>query len=277
MGVYARLGTRMALIALLAAALLPALPARAAEGDAVDGNWHSTFTIYGWLPGVSADLRFKLPNGDATTKTDNNVLENLSGALMVQAAVRNGEWGFFGDLDWVKFDNEKGRFTSIGGEHVGADLNLDTRWNLKGGMLTLGGLYNIGHGQWGFTDLVFGGRYLWIKGNLSWDFSATGAGGNFGIADSGHLSRQTHVSDAVIGLRGRWDIGDGRWFVPYYIDAGTGDSDFTGQAIVGIGYSYDWGGISLVWRHMQYSQGNATDLLRRVAFDGPAFALTWHF
>jgi hypothetical protein len=260
-----------------AAALLAAVAAHASADDRWDGNLHSDFTIYGWLPGVSADLRYELPNGDATTKTDNDILSKLSGALMLQTVVRKGEWGFFGDLDWVKFDDEKTRFRSIGGQHVGADINLDTRWNLKGGLVTLGALYNLGHGAWGFNDVIFGGRYLWIKGNLNWNFSVEGAGGDFGIADSGHASGHTHVSDAVIGLRGRWNLGSGNWFVPYYVDLGTGESKFTAQAILGIGYSYDWGGISLVWRHIQYSQDDDDTLIRRLALDGPAFALTWHF
>ena len=31
------------------------------------------------------------------------------------------------------------------------------------------------------------------------------------------------------------------WFVPYYADIGTGQSDFTWQAIGGIGYAFSGG------------------------------------
>ncbi|HEV7491312.1 MAG TPA: hypothetical protein VGO25_10930 [Rhodanobacteraceae bacterium] len=264
-------------VVLPAVLLLFATATQAAQGDPWDGSVHTDLTFYGWLPGVDGDLRFELPNGGrAETKSSNNILDNLEGALMVQTVVRAGDWGFFGDLDWVKFGNQKGRFTHIGGDVIGGDLNLDTRWNVKGGMLTLAALYTLGHGSWGSADALFGGRYLWIKGNLSWDFSGTGNDG-FQIDNSGHIAQNSHVTDAVIGLRGRLNLGDGSWYVPYYFDVGAGSDSRTAQAVVGIGYGFDWGGLSFLWRHTAYSQSNDSDLIRRIAFDGPAFAATWSF
>ena len=242
-----------------------------------DGNWHTDLTFYGWLPGVTGDFRFQTPDGGhAETKSDNNILDKLQGAFMVQTVVRQGEWGVFADLDWVKFGDQNGRFTSIGGENVGADINLSTRWNVKGGMLTLAGLYSLSHDTWGFADVLFGARYLWIKGNVSWDFSATGNDG-FQIADSGHIAQNGHVTDGVIGLRGRINLGDGHWFAPYYIDAGAGSDNTTWQAVLGVGYGFDWGALGLVWRHVNYSQTGDSDLIRRIAFDGPAFAVNFHW
>ncbi len=181
------------------APVLFATAAQAAADNPWDGSVHTDMAVYGWLPGVSGDLRFELPNsGRAETKSDNNILENLEGALMVQTVVRAGDWGFFGDLDWVKFGDQKGRFTHIGGDSIGADLNLDTRWNIKGGMLTMAALYTLGHDSWGFADLLFGARYLWIKSNLSWDFGGTGNDG-FQIDNSGHVARNSHVTAGVIG------------------------------------------------------------------------------
>lgn len=264
-------------VVLPAVLLLFAASTQAAEVNPWDGSVHTDLTFYGWLPGVSGDLRFELPNGGrAETKSDNNILDNLEGALMVQTVVRAGDWGFFGDFDWVKFGNQDGHFTHIGGDVVGADLSLDTRWNIKGGMVTMAALYTLGHDSWGYADLLFGGRYLWIKSNLNWDFSATGNGG-LQIDNSGHLAQNSHVTDAVIGLRGRLNLGDGNWYMPYYVDVGGGSDSTTAQALLGIGYGFDWGGLAFVWRHTSYSQTNDTDLLRRISFDGPAFAVTWRF
>lgn len=262
---------------LLAALGLAAPPARAAD-DRFDGEWHSALTLYGWLPSVSADLRFEVPGtGRVTTKSDNSLFDKLEGAAMIQGEVRRGEWGFFGDVDWIKFGDQKGRFTNIGGDAIGGSANLDSRWNMKGGMLTLAGLYNINHGAWGFNDVLFGARYIWIKSNLSWDFALLGDGGNVDIENSGHVSRNSHATDAVVGFRGRYNLGDGKWYVPYYVDAGTGDSTFTGQALVGVGYAFGWGGMTFAWRYVHYTQDDDSEMLKRIDLNGPALGLTWHF
>ncbi len=137
---------------------------------------------------------------------------------MLSGDVRKGDWGMYGDVDWVKFDNENSRFHSIGGNIVGGDASLSTNMDIKGGFITLAGMYSLGHGQDGYADLIFGGRYLWIKNNLGWNFTFNGD--HFGLADSGHVSSQTHVSDALIGIRGRWIPGGGNWYIPHVPGSG---------------------------------------------------------
>jgi hypothetical protein len=256
-----------------------AAPAFAANTNPWDGDVHPSFMFYGWLPGVSLDTRYKLPDnvggGAVVNKSDGNIFDNLSGAFMMSGDVRVGQWGFYGDLAWVKFDNEDGKLRTFDGEHV--DANLKTTWDLKGGVVTLAGLYNLGHGPSGYNDFIFGGRYLWIKGNLNWDFNATGGGGVIGLANSGQLSRDSNSADAIIGLRGQWQFGDGgRWYIPYYIDIGTGNSEWTSSANLGIGYLYDWGNIAFVWRDLRYKQGN-DEFLRKFDLDGPSFNIGWQF
>ncbi len=264
-------------LVLLAATTGGSLAQAAETADPWDGNWHSTLTLYGWLPGVSADLRFKAPGGDFESKSDTDIFNNLSGFLMVRFDQRKGDWGWTGDLDVVKFSNEKGRFRQIGGDNIGGDANLDTRWNLKGGMFTLAGTYALSHSQSGYTDLLFGGRYLWIKGNLNWDFGLTGNNG-FNIANSGHLAQNDTAFDAVIGLRGKWYLGDGNWYVPYYGDIGAGtNSTSTAQVDVGIGYRFGWGDMSLDYRSVWYNQDSASQLVKNLQLAGPSFNVSWHF
>ena len=233
--------------------------------------------VYGWLPGVDAELAFPVDTGTVVSKSNGDILSNLKGALMLEGDVRNGEWGFYGDLDWVKFSNEDGRFRSIGGENVGGSATLDTSWGLKGGMVTLAGLYTFNNGPSGYTDLVFGGRYLWMKGNLKWNFTLTGNGGNVNIADEGHVSANGHYSDAIIGIRGRWSSGTTGWYVPYYADVGAGDSDLTSMLDLGVGYAFDWGDFAFDWRWVHYDEGDNSTLVQKVDLTGPSLSLTWHF
>ena len=242
-----------------------------------DGNWHWGIAFYGWLPGVSLDARYQLPSGAADTKTNNNIFSYLSGAFMMTAEARQGDWGIFGDFDWVKFSNEKGRFREIAGENLSGNVTLDTSWGLKGGMITLAGLYNWNHSPVNYNDFIFGGRYLWIKGNLDWNFGANGTGG-LDIANSGSAHRSDNVFDAIVGLKGRWMFTDDyRWYVPYYIDVGAGSNNWTAQAIVGIGYRFDWGDLGLDWRTTVYKGTGNGDFLRRLDLSGPMFRASWYF
>jgi len=262
-------------LALVALAFSP-IAGAASGSDAWDGDWHGSFGIYGWLPGIKAELAIPVDTGTAVSKSNNNILDNLKGALMVTGDVRKGDWGFFYDADWVKFENQKGRFRSIGGANIGGTATLDTEWNFKGGLVTLAGLYNLTHGPSGYTDLVFGGRYLWVKTNIEWDFTAIGNGGNLGIATQGHSSNNTHYSNGIIGLRGRWQSTSSGWYIPYYADVGTGDSDVTSILQGGVGYAFDWGDLAFDWRWVHYDQGD-NEVVRNVDLSGPSLSLTWHF
>lgn len=268
------------LFATVCLGLLSIPVAKADTIDYWDGDWHGSIQPYGWLPGISADTRFQLPSNGATVeqKSSNSIFDYISGAFMLDGTIRKGNWGFYGDIDWVKFSDEEGRFTSIGGQRFGANANLDTRWNTKGGMVTLAGLYTLAHGQQGYIDILFGARYLWLKGNLNWNFSLTGNAGRVDIEDSGHLHNQTHVTDGVVGVRGRWSpFADSNWFFPYYVDIGTGDSDNTYQAMIGVAYGFHWGDIALNYRDVEYKEGSNQKFLKKVELSGPAFSVTWHF
>lgn len=232
------------------------------------------------MPGISAETRYQLPNngGEVTSKTDNDIFSYLSGALMLDGTVRKGDWGMYGDLDWVKFSNEEGRFSNIGGERFGASANLNTRWGFKGGMVNLAGLYTLSHSGQGFIDLLFGVRYLWVKGNLNWNFSLNGNAGNVNIADSGHLSNQMHATDAIIGIRGNWSpFENKRWFFPYYLDFGGGDGNTSYKLSAGVGYGFDWGDISFSYRDIHYSQNSSNKFIKDLSLAGPTFSVNWNF
>jgi hypothetical protein len=54
---------------------------------------------------------------------------------------------------------------------------------------------------------------------------------------------------ALIGLCGKLAFSsDGQWFLPYYVDIGSGDSDLTWQAATGLGYGFRWGEIAGIYR-----------------------------
>ncbi|MGH8233995.1 MAG: hypothetical protein ACREPU_07350 [Rhodanobacteraceae bacterium] len=265
----------VSLLVLVVAAGVPAT-AFASSDNPWDGNWRYSISPSAWLPGINADLRFQA-QGQSLDNSSSDLWDHLSGAFMLSGDMRKGNWGMYGDIDWVKFNNQEGRIRSIDGSNFGATGSSNTRWGLKGGMVTFAGMYTLGHGTDGYADLLFGARYLWIKGNLSWDLSLAGNQGNVDLASNGHQSRNTHVTNAIVGIKGRWTPGNGRFFVPYYFDVGLSGSDPSGQAELGAGYAFGWGDVALAWRYLRYRQNSEQTLLRSVDFTGPTIILTWQF
>lgn len=81
------------------------------------------------------------------------------------------------------------------------------------------------------------------------DLTLQNAGGRSSRAGSASMDQS--VWDGIIGARGRLALDD-RWFVPYYVDFGAGDSNWTSQAMVGLGYGFRWGDVTLAVRSLSY-------------------------
>ncbi|MFP6808454.1 MAG: hypothetical protein VB957_14950 [Pseudomonadales bacterium] len=96
------------------------------------------------------------------------------------------------------------------------------------------------------------------------------------LSTQNKVTSDTDLWDGIIGVRGKFSFGNGRWSVPYYIDIGAGDSDRTWNAMAGISRSYGWGDILFVYRHLEYDE-DPSGLMQSFSFSGPAFGATFHF
>ena len=67
-----------------------------------------------------------------------------------------------------------------------------------------------------------------------------------------------------------------KWFVPYYVDIGTGESNLTWQAMGGIGYSFGWGDVVAAWRYIDYDMKSGKKI-ESMTFNGPAIAAVFHW
>jgi len=60
------------------------------------------------------------------------------------------------------------------------------------------------------------------------------------------------------------------------IDVGTGSSDLTWQAMVGVSYAYNFGDLMVMYRHIDYD-GGSDDLVEDLSFSGPSFGVRFRF
>jgi hypothetical protein len=264
-----RAGPTVAMLAM--GSLLCSASARAGAEE----PWNFAVTPYLWLPSIDADLGFQSEGSGGSTVEMSDVLKHLSGAFFLNAAARKGKWGLSFDLVYCDFSKTNSKVTSIelAGGRKEVPLNAGTNTGLTGYMVSLMGSYSLAQSQQATFDLLVGMRYTHIGATLDWSFASDveGLPTRTGSADLG-----VDLWDAVVGVRGSLALGSTRWFVPLYLDAGTGTSTFTWQGLLGVGYTFDWGDMLLVYRRLSFEEGSGSDL-QHLTFSGPALGATFHF
>ena len=255
---------------------LTALMPLAAQAQASTDKWQWELAIYGWFPAIGGSTSFPStgrsgPNIDVTAS---EVIDALKMVFMGQAEVRKGPWGAWTDLVYADLGGSKSgsRNFTVDGRPVtaNADLSLD----VKSTVWTLAGLYNLSSTPENITDLLFGVRMLNMKQTLDWSLSTA-------IPELPTRSGQASVDgtdwDAIVGLKGRYFVGaERKWFLPYYVDVGTGQSKLTWQINAGVGYRFDWGSVFATWRYLDYEfkSGNA---LQRMDMNGGLIGMAFQF
>jgi len=76
-------------------------------------------------------------------------------------------------------------------------------------------------------------------------------------------------------VRGAAEL-ENKWFVPYHVDVGAGNSRFTWQAFAGVGYHFEWGDAMIGYRHLAYDfKGDQP--VSTMAFSGPIVGVGFRF
>lgn len=247
-------------------------------------SWSYSVTPYLWLPNVNGDLKYDISEGDGALDVEigpNDYLSNLQLTLMVSGEARKGRFSLVSDLVYLDFSGEESNVSSVdfgdGGIPVDASFNVDTETSLKGLEWTVAAGCAMSGNPDATLDLIAGVRYLSLDTSAGWSLTGTvtGPGPGQTFARTGRVSTEADLWDGIVGLRGRVKLGD-RWNMPYYADAGAGSSSLTWQAMLGVTYSYGWGDIGLVYRHLEWQQDD-DELVQDLRFDGPAFSATFRF
>jgi hypothetical protein len=264
-------------MALAGCALVTAPAAAESTGD----QWTFALTPYLWLPNINGSLKYDLPSISAKPEVEtgpNDYLENLDMAFMISGEARTGKWSVFTDYIYLDFGDENSRVKSFGGTIIDDTVAIDlgTKSSLSGSLWTLVGGYAVVQDPGATLDVIGGFRYLGIEAKTDWNLSATISSSGETLAASGSISEDGDLWDGIIGVRGHVKLGGSNWVIPYYADIGAGDSDLTWQAMAGITYNWNWGGVSLVYRHLSYDM-DSDKLLQDVEFSGPALGATFRF
>jgi len=259
----------------VAAALLPFH----AHADSTAGDWQWDATVYMYLPSIGGETSFP-PSGDGPSVdvSADAILDSLNFAFMGALGVRKGPWGVATDVIYLDLGSSKKgtRNFQLGQLDLPASVDADLNLDITGWLWTLTGSYALMQQERVSMDVLAGVRMLDLEETLRWQLN--GDISTLPLPErSGTGSAEATQWDAIVGVKGRASFGaEGNWYVPYYLDVGTGDSDLTWQGLVGLGYSFDSIDVVGVWRYLDYDLGDDTPITS-IDFNGPALGVTFRF
>jgi hypothetical protein len=261
-----------------AVAVIGALAAATPSVSQAEGDWEFAATIYGWLPTIGGSFHVPIAGNVEAEMDPSDVLDALNFTFMGLAEVRKDRWGALTDVIYLDLSNTEkhSRDLTIGEQQLPAGIDAKIDVGLSGWVWTLGGTYLAVDEPSHAVTIVAGTRLL----DLSTDLKFTLSGDVAGVPLPGRTGKgEADLSnwDAIVGVKGQFDLGEsGGWFVPYYADLGTGQSDFTWQAILGLGYAFDWGDVLAAWRYLDYDFGSG-DNVEDLWQSGAAVGVRFHF
>jgi len=266
---------RMASVAVLTiAAISPAIVAAQELSD----QWKFRASIYGWLPDIGGSTTFPAGTGTSINVNADKIIDTLKFTFMGTFEAQKGRWGAFTDVIYLDVGGSKSqtRDLTVGNVTLPAGVTADAQLDIKAWVWTLAGTYRVVSDP-GFTmDVLAGARLLDVEEKLGWQFSAN-LGGIAPPPRTGNSELKDNVWDGIIGVKGRFAFGaDSEWYVPYYLDVGTGDSDLTWQGVAGIGYAFRWGELFAVWRYLDYNLKSGSKI-EDVNFNGPAIGVAFRW
>ena len=218
--------TRISVIVALCFAIFTFNPVLAqTDSSATQDQWQYSGAIYLW----GANIGGKTIRGSEVEVGFSDLVDNLEMAFMGAFAARKNNWSLLTDVIYLNLGVDNTVDLSVPVGPIQVPVTTSASLDLEGLVLHFAGGYSLYSEGKSRLDLIGGARYLDLDTGLFLELQSLGPGQSRTISDS------LTAWDGIVGLMGHASLGE-RWFLPYYVDVGAGDSEFTWQATVGIGY-----------------------------------------
>jgi hypothetical protein len=216
-----------------------------------------TLPVYAWVPNYD----FELPSGQKGEITQDDILSNLDMAFMAQPRLDKGRWSLVMDFVYMDLSN-KDRSQVL--------PFLDLRQvQLQEYVITPTVGYQVYSSGRTFVDIYGGARYIWIEPTLKFQRQSPLPSGSF------HESESADKWDGVVGVRGNIALGT-HWSMPYAADAGTGQSDYVVNLMLGVAYHFSSVDAVLAYRYLDYDFGDDW-VLKTATPSGPLLGVVFKF
>jgi opacity protein-like surface antigen len=252
------------LLVILFLAIVTATPAiAAAEETAQKDGWQFGANIYLWMPNIGG----KTAGGDTFELTFDDILKDLDFVYMGGFEARNGRWHLTTDIIYMNLEQDNNRRVTV---HDGSGIKVDAKVKLQSWVVTPAVGYTFIGTEKINMEVLAGARYLWLEPELDLDITGPLHERDRNISDSGD------VWDGIVGIRGNVKL-DKNWYVPYYVDIGTGDSDLTWQWMAGVGCRVSkMIDVVAAWRYL-YWKFDDNKVIDNMYINGPGVGVKFRF
>jgi hypothetical protein len=208
-----------------------------ARGTDTSDQWQFMIEPYIWMPSLNASTI----TGADIDISFNDIIDNLQFTYMMVAGVKKGRWSFLVDTLYLGLEADKD------GRIVSSDriVNTHTEVSLSSWVVTPVIGYNVINCNAGKLDIVGGARYIWVKPEIQVNTSAP-------LAFNPNFSDSGDNWDGIVGLKGEVSLSE-RWYLPLYLDIGTGESESTWQAAGGVGYRFSACDVVAGYRYLRWN------------------------
>jgi hypothetical protein len=287
---------RLLLAGSMLALLLGGSPSRAQQPASSPGpgattsGWTINVAPYLWLPTINVNLGYNLPanlGGRLPTDASAGVgdwFPHLDFATLFAAEARYDRFSVLTDFMYLKLSATPSRIRSLDffglpSMPISRSLQTSIGTTSQTVVWTQSAGYTIAQGPWGNFEALVGFRLLNVNAttNYSLALSVVGPRGNGArFGGFGGISGSDSIWNGIAGFRGRIQIQNSGFFLPYYFDIGAGGSNLTWQISGGIGYQTGRWAFSASYRYLSFSQGS-NGVVRGLNMGGPMLMASFGF
>jgi hypothetical protein len=258
----------------------PTMPPTPAPTPTPAPAWQVALTPYLWVPSLRGTINYdiaRLPNGEPGMLTfgvaPGDYLNKLNSAAMFAIDAHSRSLDLFSDFMWMNFSNTNTVSATVTGPFGKVQLPV----SLQAGARFVANIWTVGAGvpvvdnESVLAELFVGERFTQPKSSIDWTLTTPS---EF-LDRSGSASFMTTLYDFIGGTKGDFYLSsDKKWFVPFYIDVGSGTFGSTWQYVGGLGYGRN-ASVTLGYRGLSYtsSQGHLPNL----RMNGPILGYTFRF
>jgi hypothetical protein len=221
-----------------------------------------SLTPYLWAVNIGGDLAYKDRTLIDQKISTGELLSKIQYGGMLEGEIHKGNWGFAANLLYASVQNSSSRVRDV--------VDLGSKTTAQLGIYNLAATYTIFNSKQAYVDALMGVRIFSLDSKL--DINA------LGTPRGTTLKSNTTVTNPIVGVKGRYRLGDSDYFVPFYADVGGGvdGTQITTQGIIGIGKAFDWGDAMLVFNDVYYQTKNG-GTTTNLNFYGAAVGVTFKF
>lgn len=227
------------IITILAAGVVTAQETKKAS------DWQFGAEAYMWGAQVDGDTT----SGSPVQLDFDDILDSLHLGFMGLFTAQKNKWSLIADVIYLDLQDDE----TVSSVAVSAEL--------KGWIINSGVGYNLINSKNLRLDVLGGVRYHYLDAELK--------------EGSIRVEESSGIWDGIVGIRGNILLTD-KWYLPYHLDVGTGESDFTYQALGGIGYRFSKCEIVAGYRYLSWEY-DGHNILDDLSLYGPFAGIKFNF